>query len=58
MKGVREKGRELKLTHGSHKEKRKEEHWEHYLDGFKRLKKLRRKNSKEGQDFMFFNMLI
>ena len=33
-----------------------EERWEHYLDGFKRMKRLRRKNSKEGQDYMFFNM--
>lgn len=33
-----------------------EETWEHYLDGFKRLKRLRRGNNKDGYDFMFFNM--
>lgn len=32
-----------------------EENWEHYLDGFKRLKKLKRGSNKDGNEFMFFN---
>jgi type I restriction enzyme M protein len=31
-----------------------EDSWEHYLDGFKRLKKLRQ-TTKNGNDFMYFN---